>query len=330
MSWGLPGQNAAVLSATLAVLAMAVLPRYGVLPSTAQDIITDTLCSNRWKLVVPACAALENLPSAPEGDAQGPAVDAHDEQHKQLDLRQQPLAPAPTPGHWPHCHTDFPVIHWDRNDPGTLNRVLALRQPALLLGAPSDDWAAQNWTIPSLRGVLGHTVVPNVIVSQRPRLYYYNKAFPMFQDLPMQRRRWREPYTVQNLPPDDLFRLVQPLQSVQNRDVDDVVKHATPREARKDSVIVKDQGTLAYFSSQIRKIPEVGSELLADLHPPFGYQSDRQATTEGDKRAAVDEASAWRPSLWVGSAGTVAHLHWDSRCVVVLLLTFCSFWCNAC
>jgi hypothetical protein len=73
-------------------------------------------------------------------------------------------------------------------------QVLALREPTLLRGAPSELWAAQNWTLASLRAALGSGPISRAIVSRRARLPYYNKAFPMFNEPPLPTHRWRTPY----------------------------------------------------------------------------------------------------------------------------------------
>eukprot|EP01043_Picozoa_sp_COSAG02_P049133 COSAG02_NODE_4906_length_4847_cov_7.816133_6_plen_332_part_00 len=328
------GTTAAVLSAILALalaLLVLVLQRGGVLPGTPEAAFVSViqLGSGGWRSAVPAAAVPHSWRSVQEEPA--PAASAQQKQRRRQQQQQQEETqetPVDAPlGHWPNCSTTLPIFHWDRGDPSTLNRVLLLRQPTLLVGAPSDGWRAQDWTMSSVRGAFGNTV-PNVILSRHPRLYYYNKAFPMFKTPPLQQRRWREPYSVKNLSSDEFFKLVQTTQQPLEASRDQV--GGTLSSRNRDDVSESEQRLFAYFSSQIGKLPKVVGELFAsDLQPPFVYHSDGQRS-DGGNGATDDVSHAWRPSLWVGSAGTVAHLHWDARCALVFRAAVCpaSFACS--
>ena len=315
------GTMAAVLSATLALalaLLVLVLQRGGVLPSTPEAAFVGLvqLSYGGWRSAVPAAAVPHSWRTVLE---ESPVPSAHRQQQQQRQQREEEdqeeetqETPGDAPlGRWPNCDTDLPIFHWDPGDPSTLHRVLLLRQPTLLVGAPSDGWPAQDWTMSSVRGALGNTV-PNVILSRHPRLYYYNKAFPMFTTPPLQQRRWREPYSVKNLSADAFFELVQTTQQPLEASRDQVGDTLSSRN--RDDVSESEQNLFAYFSSQIGKLPKVVGDLLAsDLQPPFVYNPDGQRS-DGRNSNTTDVDHAWRPSLWVGSAGTIAHLHWDARC----------------
>ena len=296
----MPGHLPAALSLLLALLVL-VLQRCDMLGPAASSLAR--LFQGGWTWAPPAAATA------------GAAADiiisrvaaAHQLPKQQVQRAQQPILEHGV-GQWPNCNTRPPVFHYDIGDPSALNRLVLLRQPTLVVGAPSDDWAAQNWTMSSLKSNLGHTV-PNVILSRHPKLYYYNKAFPMFKNPPLRQRRWHEPYAVMNLSSGDFFRLVQSNQSVSQD-----TRATSSRDGA--GVGADEQQTFAYFSSQIDKLPEVSSTLLAaDLQPPFAYQSDWHAS-DGRKDGTSDWCGVAQQSLWVGSAGTVAHLHWDARYAV--------------
>ena len=178
---------------------------------------------------------------------------------------------------WPRCETALPVFTWDRSDPASLERVLQLRQPHRLRNAPSDSWVARGWSLPSVQAQLGETV-PDVIVSRTPRLPYYNKRFAMAADPPLPGLQFRDPYRVRNLSSSQFFRLVR---------------------SGGNATAVGGEAVWGYFSSALDSLgASAARELRSGLEPGFG------ATAAG---------STGRASLWIGSAGTVSHLHWDAR-----------------
>ena len=127
-----------------------------------------------------------------------------------------------------------------------------------------------------MQAQLGETV-PDVIVSSTPRLPYYNKRFAMTTDPPLPGLRFRDPYRVRNLSSPQFFRLVR--------------SGGNATAAGGDAV-------WGYFSSALDSLgASAARELRLGLEPGFG-------TTAG---------STERSSLWIGSAGTVSHLHWDAR-----------------
>ena len=142
----------------------------------------------------------------------------------------------------------------------------------------------------------------------------------MFKTPPLLQRRWHEPYSVKNLSSNDFFELVQstttPLEDSRDGERGNMASR------NRGDASESEQHLFAYFSSQIGKLPKVVGELLAaDLQPPFTYQPDGQRSTARNL-ATGDVSHAWRPSLWVGSAGTIAHLHWDARCAFSFLPDF--------
>lgn len=190
----------------------------------------------------------------------------------------------------------------------------------MLTGSPADSWAAPaDWAnLSSLLAALGddELLIPNVILSRSgPRLYYYNKAFPMYDRYPCllfslpqplqtcsllrwpaahvrfddwpgpPGRQWRQPYAIRNMTAASLISLV-----------------GAPSRGRRHGSDVGTEQTFAYASTRIDKLYK---PLLGALQPPF-FPEDEAA----EQQPAASKQQ--RVSLWVGSAGTVAHLHCDA------------------
>jgi hypothetical protein len=124
---------------------------------------------------------------------------------------------------------------------------------------------------------------------------------------------------VRNLNTDEFFRLVSG-------------SNGTLRSAAKN-----ESGVWAYFSREISDLgAPVAQRLLADLTPPFGQPPPPppppgQGTPSPDHHRPHDEQGELlgRPSLWVGSQGTVAHLHWDARPnLFVQVYEYVGPWCR--